>query len=106
MDEAIRNPVITTRHDSPAVSSSAELAGEVFTRRVITVVLAAITALTFTFGFGNVWALGRSLGVPPFVAPLVGPAVDLSVAGLLIGIRHLSMAGVRSAASSVRPAFF
>lgn len=92
MDEAIRNPVITTRHDGPA--ASAELTGEVFTRRVITVVLAAITALTFAFGFGNVWALGRSLGVPPFVAPLVGPAVDLSVAGLLIGIRHLSMAGV------------
>lgn len=92
MDEAIRNPVITTRHDGPAVS--AELAGEVFTRRVITVVLAAITVLTFAFGFGNVWALGRSLGVPPLVAPLVGPAVDLSVAGLLIGIRHLSMAGV------------
>lgn len=65
-----------------------------FTRRVITVVLAAITVLTFAFGFGNVWALGRSLGVPPLVAPLVGPAVDLSVAGLLIGIRHLSMADV------------
>jgi hypothetical protein len=32
--------------------------------------------------------------VTPLVAPLVGPAVDLSVAGLLIGIRHLSMAGV------------
>jgi len=92
MNEAIRNPVIATRHDGPAVA--AELAGEVFTRRVITVVLAAITALTFAFGFGNVWALGRSLGVPPFVAPLVGPAVDLSVAGLLIGIRHLSTAGV------------
>jgi hypothetical protein len=92
MDEAIRNPVITTRHGGPAIS--AELAGEVFTRRAITVVLAAITALTFAFGFGNVWALGRSLGVPPLVAPLVGPAVDLSVAGLLIGIRHLSMAGV------------
>jgi hypothetical protein len=92
MDEAIRNPVITTRHATPALS--AELPGEVFTRRVITVVLAAITALTFAFGFGNVWALGRSLGVPVFVAPLVGPAVDLSVAGLLIGIRHLSMAGV------------
>lgn len=73
---------------------SRDLPGEVFTRRVITVVLAAITALTFAFGFGNVWALGRSLGVPPFVAPLVGPAVDLSVAGLLIGIRHLSMAGI------------
>jgi hypothetical protein len=96
MDEAIRNPGITTRHGGPAIS--AELAGEVFTRRVITVVLAAITALTFAFGFGNVWALGRSLGVPPFVAPLVaplvGPAVDLSVAGLLIGIQHLPMAGV------------
>jgi hypothetical protein len=91
MDEAIRNPATTTRHGNPAIS--AELAGEVFTRRVITVVLAAITALTFAFGFGNVWALGRSLGVPPFVAPLVGPAVDLSVAGLLIGIRHLSLAG-------------
>jgi hypothetical protein len=100
MDEAIRNPVITTRHDGPA--ASAELTGEVFTRRVITVVLAAITALTFAFGFGNVWALGRSLGVPPFVAPLVGPAVDLSVAGLLIGIRHLSMAGV--ARHQLRPA--
>jgi hypothetical protein len=76
----------------PAVS--AEPTGEVFTWRMITVVLALITALTFAFGFGNVWALGRSLGVPQFVAPLVGPAVDLSVAGLLIGIRHLSMAGV------------
>jgi hypothetical protein len=92
MDEAICNPGITTRHDDLAVSK--ELTGEVFTRRVITVVLAAITALTFAFGFGNVWALGRSLGVPPLVAPLVGPAVDLSVAGLLIGVRHLSMAGV------------
>ena len=91
MDEAICNPGVTTRRDGPA---AAELAGEVFTRRVITVVLALITALTFAFGFGNVWALGRSLGVPPFVAPLVGPAVDLSVAGLLISIRHLSMAGV------------
>jgi hypothetical protein len=100
MDEAIRNPAITTRHDSAAVP--AELAGEVFTRRVITVVLAAITALTFAFGFGNVWALGRSLGVPPLVAPLVGPAVDLSVAGLLIGVRHLSMAGVPS--GQLRPA--
>jgi hypothetical protein len=100
MDEAIRNPVITTRHDGPV--ASVELAGEVFTRRVITVVLAAITALMFAFGFGNVWALGRSLGVPPLVAPLVGPAVDLSVAGLLIGIRHLSMAGVSR--DQLRPA--
>jgi hypothetical protein len=80
------------RHNGPV--EAVELPGEEFTRRVITLVLALITALTFAFGFGNVWALGRSLGVPAFVAPLVGPAVDLSVAGLLIGIRHLSMAGV------------
>jgi hypothetical protein len=100
MDEAIRNPGVTTRRHGPA---AAELASEVFTRRVITVVLARITALTFAFGFGNVWALGRSLGVPPFVAPLVGPAVDLSVAGLLMSIRHLSMAGVPPT-SSARPA--
>jgi hypothetical protein len=94
MDEAIRNAAVTTRHDGPVVA--AEMAGEVFTRRVNTVVLAEITALTFAFGFANVWALRRSLGVPAFVAPLVGPAVDLSVAGLLIGIRHLSMAGIPS----------
>ena len=92
MHEAIRNPVITSRHDG--TPAAPELPGEVFTRRVITVVLGLITALTFAFGFGNVWALGRALGVPAFVAPLVGPAVDLSVAGLLIGIRHLSMVGV------------
>ena len=99
MHEAIRNPVFTPSHDEDA---ALELPGEVFTRRVITVVLALITALTFAFGFGNVWALGRSLGVPAFVAPLVGPAVDLSVAGLLIGIRHLSVAGV--ARDQLRPA--
>lgn len=92
MHQAIRNPVTTYRHDGTAAVP--ELPGEVFTRRVITVVLSLITTLTFAFGFGNVWALGRALGVPAFVAPLVGPAVDLSVAGLLIGIRHLSMAGV------------
>lgn len=62
MDEAIRDPVITTRHGTAMMST--EVAGEVFTWRAITVVLAAITALTFAFGFGNVWALGRSLGVP------------------------------------------
>ena len=92
MREASCNPATTNRHNGSV--AVVELAGEVFTRRVITVVLALITALTFAFRFGNVWALGRSLGVPVFVAPLVGPAVDLSVAGLLIGIRHLSMAGV------------
>jgi hypothetical protein len=100
MHEAIRNPVFTYSHNQAAAAR--ELPGEVFTRRVITIVLALITVLTFAFGFGNVWALGRSLGVPAFVAPLVGPAVDLSVAGLLIGVRHLSMAGMSR--DQLRPA--
>ncbi|WP_234313919.1 SpdA protein [Streptomyces sp. NBRC 109706] len=47
--------------------------------------------LTFLFGFGNVLALGLRLGVPAYVAPLVAPAVDLSVLGLLLGVRYLAM---------------
>lgn len=41
--------------------------------------------LTFIFGFGNVWTLALRLGVPAWVAPLVAPAVDLSILGLLLG---------------------
>ncbi|MFD5317521.1 SpdA protein [Streptomyces sp. NPDC127098] len=49
--------------------------------------------LTFLFGFGNVLALGLRLGVPAYVAPLVAPAVDLSVLGLLLGVRYLALNG-------------
>jgi len=52
--------------------------------------------LTFLFGFGNVLDLALHLGVPVWVAPLVAPAVDLSVIGLLLAIRHLSLAGATS----------
>ncbi|WP_241835276.1 hypothetical protein [Pseudofrankia asymbiotica] len=52
-----------------------------------------VVGLTFAFGFGNSWALGLRLGVPVFVAPLVAPAVDLSVVGLLLGTRHLAVHG-------------
>lgn len=45
------------------------------------------------FGFGNVLSLGLRLGVPVWVAPLVAPAVDLSILCLLLGIRHLALAG-------------
>jgi hypothetical protein len=31
--------------------------------------------------------------VPVFVAPLVAPAVDLTVLGLLVGTRHLALSG-------------
>jgi hypothetical protein len=82
--------------------SATETPGTVFTRRVITTVLGLITGLTFTFSFGNIRSLGAELGAPVWVAPLVGPAVDLSVVGLLVGIRHLSALGVP--ARDLRPA--
>ncbi|MBE1574305.1 hypothetical protein ACFORH_34840 [Amycolatopsis roodepoortensis] len=46
-------------------------------------VLGVIVGLTFLFGFGNVLAFGLRLGVSGRVAPLVAPAVDLSVLALL-----------------------
>lgn len=39
------------------------------------------------------WNLALRLGVPGWVAPLVAPTVDLSVAGLLLGIHHLAAHG-------------
>jgi hypothetical protein len=50
-----------------------------------------VVGLTFLFGFGNVLALGLRLGVPVWVAPLVAPAVDLSVVALLLATRHLAL---------------
>ncbi|MFD4672000.1 hypothetical protein ACFWNN_19875 [Lentzea sp. NPDC058450] len=61
--------------------------------RAVTTIMAAVVGLTFLFGFGNVLSLGLRLGVPVWVAPLVAPAVDLSILGLLLGIRHLALAG-------------
>jgi len=59
----------------------------------VTVIVGIVVALTFLFGFGNVLALGLRLGVPIWVAPLVAPAVDLSVVALLLGTRHLAVHG-------------
>ena len=63
--------------------------------RAVTVIMAAVVGLTFLFGFGNVLNLALRLGVPGWVAPLVTPAVDLSVVGLLLGIRHSWSTAVR-----------
>jgi hypothetical protein len=41
----------------------------------------------------NVWTLALRLGVPIWVEPLVAPAVDLSILGLLLGTRHLALHG-------------
>ncbi|ONH22001.1 hypothetical protein [Pseudofrankia asymbiotica] len=69
------------------------LAGSVHAGKLVTAMIGIVVALTFLFGFGNSFALGLRLGVPIFIAPLVAPAVDLSVVGLLLGIRQLALNG-------------
>ncbi|MFE2440803.1 DUF2637 domain-containing protein [Streptomyces sp. NPDC059426] len=64
------------------------------TQRTVTVVMSVIAALAFVFSFGNVWALALRLGVPGPIAPLIAPMVDLSVVGLLVALRYLSLRGV------------
>jgi hypothetical protein len=60
--------------------------------QAVTVIMGVVVGLTFMFGFGNVLNLALRLGVPAWVAPLVAPAVDLSILGLL-GTRHLALTG-------------
>ena len=49
--------------------------------------------MTFAFSLGNVTRLCLDLGITAWIAWLVGPAVDLSVIGLLAGMRFLSLHG-------------
>lgn len=70
--------------------------------RAVTVIMDTVIGLTFLFGFGNVLNLALRLGVPIWVAPLVAPAVDLSILGLLLGTRHLALHG--ATADQLRPA--
>ncbi|MFE9310346.1 DUF2637 domain-containing protein [Streptomyces sp. NPDC007920] len=64
------------------------------TQRTITAVMIVIAALAFVFSFGNVWSLALRLGVPAPIAPLIAPMVDLSVVGLLVAQRYLSLRGL------------
>ncbi|MBT2397487.1 DUF2637 domain-containing protein [Streptomyces sp. ISL-100] len=64
------------------------------TQRTVTVVMAVIALLAFVFSFGNVWNLALRLGIPDPIAPLIAPMVDLSVLGLLVALRYLSLRGV------------
>lgn len=79
------------------VESSADgplpLPGEALTRRAVTLITASIVVLTFGFSLGNVTRLCLDLGITAWIAWLVGPAVDLSVVGLLTGMRFLSLHG-------------
>jgi hypothetical protein len=70
--------------------------------QAVTVVMGVVVGLTFMFGFGNVLNLALRLGVPAWVAPLVAPAVDLSILGLLLGSRQLALTGATPA--QLRPA--
>lgn len=70
--------------------------------RTVTTLIATVVALSFLFGLGNVWALGIRLGVPAYIAPLVAPAVDLSVIALLVATRQLALAGASPA--QIQPA--
>jgi hypothetical protein len=74
------------------VSSRALSEREVILRSV-TMIAGIVVALTFLFGFGNVFNLAIRCGVLVWVAPLVVPAVDLSIPGLLLGTRHLALIG-------------
>jgi hypothetical protein len=81
-------------------SSMAELprspgSGGTTVAQAVTVIMGVVVGLTFMFGFGNVLNLALRLGVPAWVAPLVAPAVDLSILGLLLGIRQLALTGGR-----------
>ncbi|RAS59214.1 hypothetical protein C8D87_11574 [Lentzea atacamensis] len=69
--------------------------------RAVTVIIAVVVGLTFLFGFGNVLSLALRLGVPVWVAPLIAPAVDLSILGLLLATRYLAMHG--ASAEDLRP---
>jgi hypothetical protein len=70
--------------------------------QAVTVIMGVVVGLTFLFGFGNVLNLAFRLGVPVWVAPLVAPAVDLSILGLLLGTRHLALHGATP--NQLRPA--
>lgn len=63
-------------------------------RRSVTATVFVIASLTFAFGFGNGRNVGIQLGVPGWIAPLVAPAVDLSVVALLAALQYLRASGV------------
>ncbi len=84
--------------ENPTASRTAAASGfsgraAVMIRRAVTTVLFIIAGLTFCFGFGNGYAVGVQLGVPGWIAPLVAPAIDLSVVALLASLQYLRTNG-------------
>lgn len=81
----------SVRHGSSAATFTGRAA--VAMRRTVTTVVFLIAGLTFAFGFSNGWAVGLQLGAPAWSAPLVAPAVDLSVVALLASMQYLRANG-------------
>jgi hypothetical protein len=71
-------------------------------RRTVSLAVLVIAGLAFAFGFGNGWLLGLDLGVPGWIAPLVAPAVDLSVVAPLASLHYLRARGVTDALVAAR----
>jgi hypothetical protein len=67
-----------------------------------TAVVFVIALLSFAFGFGNGWVLGVHLGVAAWIAPLVAPAVDLSVIALLAVTQYLRAQGIEDRLTGAR----
>jgi hypothetical protein len=61
------------------------------TRAVVTLTSAVIAVCACAFSFGNIWHLALAWGVPGAIAPLVAPMLDVSVVGLMIAVRELSL---------------
>lgn len=51
-------------------------------------IMGVVVGPTFMFGFENVLSLGLRLGESGWVAPLVAPAIDLSVLALSLLVRR------------------
>jgi Protein of unknown function (DUF2637) len=85
---------LTRPATDPTAGSIAGPGGVRATRAVVTLTSAVIAVCAFTFSFGNIWRLALTWGVPGPIAPLVAPMLDVSVVGLLIAIRELSLHGV------------
>jgi hypothetical protein len=84
---------VTVERATPRYAGAEPAAGQAAVIRAVTAIMGTVVGLTFLFGFGNVLDLALRLGVPVWVAPLVAPAVDLSILGLLLGTRHLVVQG-------------
>jgi hypothetical protein len=78
---------------NPAAPGTSAPPGAGPIRAAITAITLLISGMCFAFCFGNAHRLCISLGIEGWIAWLIGPSVDLSVIGLLLGVRHLASLG-------------